>query len=311
MRSAITHLAALLTAFATPLAAPLAAQETGALPISAAATGASFTQSVPAEPQHTHSAAATPTPAVFLFTEEPRDLPAWRPGNAAASPAAMVKAPAQRAVLTHSHQASERRADERILTQRLNYNRGIADYGPFRVVNARRAALLGETGSNAPYWFAKMLRENPELTQIDLVECPGTRDDLANLRLGRMIREAGMNTFVPAIGSVRSGAVELFLAGASRKIADGAEFAVHSWRDAEGREAHDFAFDAPQNAKYFDYYSAIGMSESEARAFYAMTNSVPHHKALWLDARDMRQWSNFGREAAAPRLTYASASFPG
>ena len=85
-----------------------------------------------------------------------------------------------------------------------------------------------------------------------MVECPGTRDDRANLAVGRMICAAGLVTHVPAIGSVRSGAVELFLAGAERDIAQGAEFAVHSWMDAYGREADDFAMHAPENRQYLD-----------------------------------------------------------
>ena len=66
---------------------------------------------------------------------------------------------------------------------------------------------------------------------LEMIEAPGTEDDRANLRLGRLIRARGIATHVPAGGSVRSGGVELFLAG-TRRIADpGAEFAVHAWAD--------------------------------------------------------------------------------
>ena len=94
-----------------------------------------------------------------------------------------------------------------------NYNRGIAQYGPFRVLDDRRVALVGETDASTPGYFRAMMRDFPALEQLDMVECPGTRDDRANLAVGRMIRAAGLVTHVPAIGSVRSGAVELFLAG--------------------------------------------------------------------------------------------------
>ena len=45
------------------------------------------------------------------------------------------------------------------------------------------------------------------------------------------------------------------------------------------------------------------MSEDKARAFYNMTNSVPHVSALWLDAGDMRPWVDgmSGAKAAAVR----------
>ena len=206
-----------------------------------------------------------------------------------------------------------------------DYNRGVAQYGPFRVIDERRVALVGETDASTPGFFSAMLRDFPGLEQLDMVECPGTRDDRANLKVGRMIRAAGLVTHVPAIGSVRSGAVELFLAGVERDIAQGAEFAVHSWMDAHGREADDFAMDAPENRQYLDYYREMGMSDGDARAFYDFTNSVPHRRALWLEASDMRRWAGRPQQATtpvrsrparkpapamkAPTLSYASVTF--
>ena len=167
---------------------------------------------------------------------------------------------------------------------------GIAAYGPFRVLGRTRAALVDVTDARSPAAFAAMMRAFPQIVLLEMVECPGTEDDRANLRLGRMIRAAGIATWVPAGGSVRSGGVELFLAG-SRRLADpAAEFAVHAWADVDGREAGDYAANAPENAKYLAYYRQMGMSDAEARAFYAMTNSVPNDDALWLTGSDMARW---------------------
>lgn len=210
-------------------------------------------------------------------------------------------------------------APHTILTRPADYNRGLAQYGPFRVLDAARVALVGETDATTPGFFRAMLRDYPGLRQIDMVECPGTRDDRANMAVGRMIRAAGLATWVPPAGSVRSGAVELFLAGARRQIADGAEFAVHSWMDDYGREASDFALDAPENRQYLDYYREMGMTEHQARAFYAMTNSVPHREALWLEAREMRGWvaptkqrtarrETRSAQRSTPRIVYAALS---
>lgn len=167
---------------------------------------------------------------------------------------------------------------------------GAAAYGPFRVLGEDRAALVEVTDAASPQAFAAMLRDHPGIATIEMIECPGTEDDLANLRLGRMIRENGIATHVPAGGSVRSGGVELFLAGA-RRIADpGAEFAVHSWMDDTGLEPDDYAAGAPENRRYIDYYRQMGMSPIEAEAFYAMTNSVPFESARWLGAGEMGLW---------------------
>lgn len=189
--------------------------------------------------------------------------------------------------------------------------RSLASYGPFRVVDGQRAALVGATDKSSPAQFAAMLRDYPGIATLDMIECPGTSDDHANLALGRMIRKAGIATHVPAGGSVRSGGVELFLAGAKRKVDDGAEFAVHSWQDIYGRQAKDFPPDAPQNRAYTDYYREMGMSAEGARAFYDMTNSVPFATAKWMDASEMRGWlaleeapKDADADSRAPKLAY-------
>lgn len=166
----------------------------------------------------------------------------------------------------------------------------LAQFGPFRVVDQDRAELVDVTDRHSPTDFAEMLRAFPGIRTLAMVEAPGTDDDRANLKVGRMIRAAGITTHVPRGGSVRSGAVELFLAGAERRIDDGAEFAVHSWIDAHGRQPKDFPMSAPANRMYLDYYAEMGMNAEEARAFYAMTNSVGFSDAKWLDAAEMREW---------------------
>lgn len=173
-------------------------------------------------------------------------------------------------------------------------------YGPFRVLDDRRAALVDATDSASPRAFAAMLRAHPGLATLEMVECPGTDDDTANLALGRMIRAAGLATHVPTRGSVRSGAVELFLAGRTRTIDDGAEFAVHAWRDTSGRGPSDYAADAAPNRAYLDYYRDMGVPRPQA--FYAMTNAVPNADARWMTAAEMRGWLAEGRECAAHRI---------
>lgn len=182
---------------------------------------------------------------------------------------------------------------------------GLAAFGPFRVIDARRAAIVGATDADSPRAFAAMLAAYPGLEVLEFADAPGTSHDLANLRLGRAIRAAGLATHVPAGGSARSGAVELFLAGTRRSIDPRALFAVHSWRDELGREPADFAPDAPENRLYLDYYAEMGMTAEQAREFYAMTNSVPHSGALWLEGGEMARWI-----APAEDRTLATRALP-
>lgn len=168
--------------------------------------------------------------------------------------------------------------------------RELAQFGPFRVLDDSRAAMIGVTDARSPEDFARMLDAFPGIAMLELIDCPGTEDDIANLKVGRLIRAHGITTYVPPGGSVRSGAVELFLAGARRYAAPQAEFAVHAWMDDAGREADDYAPDAPENAKYLAYYRQMGMSAQDAIAFYAMTNSVPFESARWLTGVEMAGW---------------------
>ena len=189
----------------------------------------------------------------------------------------------------------------------------VAAYGPFRVIDDHTAALVGTTDSRSPAQLAAMLAAFPQIDRLDFVEAPGTLDDLANLRMGRLLRARGIATSVSEGGSVRSGAVELFLAGITRSIAPGAEFAVHGWLDYDGRGADDYPPGSPEHQRYLDYYTDMGMTREEAVRFYAMTNSVPFEDALWLDGVEMARW--MGQELvdrpepmlaanAAPHIAY-------
>jgi hypothetical protein len=163
----------------------------------------------------------------------------------------------------------------------------LGQFGPFNVISASKAELVGSIETGTPRQFSAMLRAYPGIKQIDMIDCPGTGDDMANFAIARMIRKAGITTFIPNGGSVRSGGVELFLAGVRRIAEPGAEFAVHSWQDEDGLEADDIPANDPINLQYINYYREIGMDDQKARAFYAMTNSVPHSDVLYLTPRQI------------------------
>ena len=58
-------------------------------------------------------------------------------------------------------------------------------------------------------------------------------------------------------------------------------------------EPDDYADNDPVNREYVDYYREMGMSDEKAKAFYAMTNSVPHDDALYLKPRDIAAYIPF------------------
>ncbi|NJM50095.1 MAG: hypothetical protein HC843_03765 [Sphingomonadales bacterium] len=163
----------------------------------------------------------------------------------------------------------------------------LASYGPFHVVGHDRVELAGSIESSSVAEFRALLQAWPGIRQLDMVDCPGTGDDSAIFTIARMLRRAGITTYVPDGGFVASGAVELFLAGKKRSAAPTAEFAVHSWRDSDGMEADDYAADDPVNVEYINFYTEMGIPRDKAAAFYAMTNSVGHDDALYLGRSDI------------------------
>lgn len=165
-----------------------------------------------------------------------------------------------------------------------------ARFGPFAVVDASTVRMAGDVTSATPRQFAAMLAAFPGLKRIEMVDCPGSLDEDANLTLARAIRRAGMETVVPSGGSIRSGAVELWLAGATRSAAPDAEFGVHSWADEYGREANDYPANDPVHAEYLGLYRELGMDAAKAREFYALTNATPFDEVRYLTRADMARF---------------------
>lgn len=165
-----------------------------------------------------------------------------------------------------------------------------ARFGPFAVVDATTVRMAGDVTTATPRQFAAMLAAFPTLKRLEMIDCPGSLDEAANLILARAIRRAGFETVVPSGGSVRSGAVELWLAGVKRRAAPDAEFGVHSWLDEYGREARDYPASDPVHAEYLSYYREMGMPDAKARAFYAMTNATPFDEVHYLTRDDMARF---------------------
>lgn len=168
--------------------------------------------------------------------------------------------------------------------------RAKAVYGPFSVIDGTTVRMAGDVDGATPRQFAAMLAAYPTLKRLEMIDCPGSLDEDANLILARAIRRAGMETVVPAGGSVRSGAVELWMAGVKRSAAPDAEFGVHSWADEYGREARDYPANDPVHAEYLGYYREMGLDDAKARAFYAMTNATPFDDVTYLTRDDMARY---------------------
>jgi hypothetical protein len=168
--------------------------------------------------------------------------------------------------------------------------RAIARFGPFAVVDAQTVELYGAIDANSPAEFRKLVAAYPRVSLIRMIECPGTLDDEANFEVAHIVRARGMATLVPAKGSVRSGGVELFLAGVKRTAEPGAEFGVHSWEDDQGQQAKDAPADDDTDLEYINYYKAMGLAPDTAKAFYAFTNKTAFENIHFMTRAELAQF---------------------
>jgi hypothetical protein len=168
---------------------------------------------------------------------------------------------------------------------------GLAQFGPFSVMNDQTVNMRGTIDSATPAIFRRMMAAYPNIRTIEMIDCPGSVDDDANLALSRMVRRAGINTHVPANGSIRSGGVEFFLAGVKRSIEPGAELGVHSWEDENGREATEYAANDPVHSAYINFYIEMGLNQASARAFYDFTNkAAPASGVYYMKPKELAQF---------------------
>lgn len=147
------------------------------------------------------------------------------------------------------------------------------------------------------------IAQNPQAKTLILQNIPGSADDVANLKLARMVRDAGLRTVVPSDGMVASGGTDLFLAGTKRRAAPGACIGVHSW--ATGgitgvQQATDFPRDDPEHQKYLSYYAEMGIPA----AFYWYTlEAAPAESIHWMTAAEVNEY----RLTTSPAQTMSGA----
>jgi hypothetical protein len=156
------------------------------------------------------------------------------------------------------------------------------------------AVMTGELTRRAPNQLEQLLEEHPEVRWIELLDCPGSLDDHAALAASRLVREAGLNTRVPADGEIASGAVDFFIAGVVREVEAGGRVGVHSWSDGR-REGGDVPRDRKAHDLYLDYYAEMGIDAS----FYWFTLDAASSDDIHWMTRDELTLYGLRTDAAA------------
>lgn len=148
--------------------------------------------------------------------------------------------------------------------------------------------------------FQDITAKNPGITTLVLKRVEGSVDDDANVVLGRMVREAGFDTLVPADGLIASGGTDLFLAGNRRTLEPGACVGVHSW-GGWNIVATELPTDHPEHDRYLDYYRDLGIDPS----FYWFTlEAAPAESTHWMTSDEADRYAM--TTGPSPRLGTAS-----
>jgi len=146
--------------------------------------------------------------------------------------------------------------------------------------------MSGTITSRTPAGFAAKLRENPRIDTVVLGQIDGSIDAKATHRMGRQIRAMGLATELRSGSVVDSGGVELFLAGAKRRMAPGAVLGVHSWRNGY-REGSSYPRNAPEHQITRRYVTEMLGSD----AFYWFTlRAAPSSRIHEMTAAEIRRY---------------------
>ena len=145
------------------------------------------------------------------------------------------------------------------------------------VVNRRSARRVHEA-----------LLSAPDVGVVVLTYVPGSADDITNLELGLMLRQANYTTYVPAGGLVASGGTDLLLAGVQRIVERGAKIGVHSWADSGSATGDTLDRDAEEHRIYLDYYRALAIDQE----FYWFTlQAAPADEMHWMTDSEIAKFS--------------------
>ncbi|MBJ7549059.1 alpha/beta hydrolase [Marinomonas ostreistagni] len=150
-------------------------------------------------------------------------------------------------------------------------------------VEDNKLYLSGVLRGALPKQLKSVLSEYPNVTDLVLVDVPGSTDQLAVMEAARMLRYLEMNTHIAKTGYVLSGGVDLFLGGVQRTIGAGAGVGVHSWRDTQDW-GDEIDLSDPVHASYVNFYLEMGVPE---RFYWFTLDAAPAERVYFLSPEEI------------------------
>lgn len=151
------------------------------------------------------------------------------------------------------------------------------------------ATISGALGSLTFTQIQRLQAEHPEIDRLVLQDVPGSINDEVNVETGRLVRNGGWSTHVPADGEIASGGVDLFCAGVERTLEDGARVGVHSWSNGE-EEGGDLPMDSPEHTFFIEYLDEM-LGSPRGETFYFFTlQAAPAADIHWMTPQEIEQY---------------------
>lgn len=152
----------------------------------------------------------------------------------------------------------------------------------FKVVNDTLLEMNGTIGSNSLTHFNTIETSNPNIKQINIVNCDGSVDDEINLKLSKKVHDKKINIHLNDNGLIASGGTDFFIAGIKRTKGKNTKIGVHSWA-TDNSTATDFPVGHVNHLPYTNYYVSVGMSQQQSQDFYYFTiNAAPANSMHWM-----------------------------
>ena len=150
-------------------------------------------------------------------------------------------------------------------------------------VRSDTAYVNGLLGKKAHHRLQKLIKKNPDITTLTLLDVPGSIDDEYNIKSCYFISEKNINTHLVAKSIIASGGVDFFLSGQQRSVQKGAKLDVHSWCD-EFEDGVNIAREDSSHHLFLDFYRTINTDT----AFYWFTLQSANSDSIhWLSYDEM------------------------
>ena len=165
-------------------------------------------------------------------------------------------------------------------------------FGIFKVLNDSTAQMNGVITGKTPKSFNNLISKYPKIKFINMLDCPGSDDDEANLVVSKQMHDKGISFHLLKNSEIASGAVDMYVGGIKRTREAGSKIGVHSWGADRGDPiATSYPKGHAVHLPYINYYISVGFSKVDAEAFYYFTiNAATADNIHWMTDEEIKQY---------------------